>query len=418
MDEVKTHAASLIGATLLAAILAAALVAPPVRAGVSGSVTLAQLALMPLPASALGSQVVGLPLAHDSGVVSNAAAAQSTNAPTTAAQLAALGRTTGYQLDFGGDTPTGAGLSEIESAVELYRSDAAAGRGLAFWRKDDSDTAAIVAIGAVVSVRAFAAPGLGTQSYGVLGTVTLKGAPTFRGADVVFRSGRLVGMVSVAGGALGRLRGLALRDAGALRRRIAAVTAGRLTGRPTPLPAKLTAGPPPHGPDLEALTLAPADFVVAHVTGQGYAIDTDLEPISEYRRSLAPAGAFASLQEQVALFKDPIQATFEMAALRAALTTSGGLRKDDFNAPGKPSYSPRNVPVDVGSASFASVGLYQPPSGRSLYLGYVVVRTGSILEIDIIASPSGSPIPDAALAELAEATVLRATRSAAEPPVA
>jgi hypothetical protein len=362
--------------------------------------------------------VAGLPLAHDSGVVSNTAASQSTNGPTTAAQFAARGRLTGYQLDFGGDTPTGASLSQVETVVELYRSDAAAARGFAFWRRDDSNTAPIAALGANVSVEPFAVRGLGANSYGVLGTVTLKGAPSFRGADVTFTSGPLVGMVSVAGEALGRLRSLALSDAHALLARIGAVRAGRLTGAPTPLPAKQKAGPPPHGPNLESLALAPDDFVVARVTSEGYAIDSDLAPISEYRRSLAPAGAFASLQEQVALFEDPIQATFEMAALRAALTTSGGLRKDDFNEHGHPSYAPRSVSVNVGDASFASIGLYRPATGRSLYLGYVVVRTGRILEIDIIASPSGTPIPNAALSALAEETALRATRSAPQPLVA
>ena len=123
---------ALVGVALGALLLAVA------AAGKGVAFSRTSLALMPLPQRALrlGSEASGLTLAYDSGVVTNGEAAANANGPTTGAKLGALGRVTGYQLDFGGDAPNGERLSQVETGVELYQTPAAAAQGLAFWRTD------------------------------------------------------------------------------------------------------------------------------------------------------------------------------------------------------------------------------------------------------------------------------------------
>ena len=67
--------------------------------GVSAAGT-GHLNLMPLRKSALGAGRVALVRAPDSGVVSNAYAAQDAGDGITAADLAKRGRITGYALDY------------------------------------------------------------------------------------------------------------------------------------------------------------------------------------------------------------------------------------------------------------------------------------------------------------------------------
>jgi hypothetical protein len=405
------------GRALAGALVPALLLACSTAASVAAAAA-SQLALMPLPTTVLGAAVSGLTLAPDSGVVTNGQAASNANAPTTAATLAGLGRVSGYQLDFGGDAPTGAPISQVETAVELYRSAAGAARGLAFWRKNELDVSVARQLGFSVSLSLFAASGLGGGSFGDDGTLSVKGAPPFQGADVYFRVGRLVGSATVGGHGLNMLRSLALTEARSLRQRISAVLAGRVSGRPAVLPGKVRAGPPPGGPGLEPLALKPTDFVAAKLKSQGYTVDTFLNPISEYRRTMVPAGTIASFQEQVALFRDATQAAYELGVLRALFTTQAGLNASGLNGKDSTSFKPRSVPVTAGDESFAAIGLDHTKSGASAYLGYVVVRLGRTLEILVIANPASRPIPASALTALAAAAATRATRGLHPPFVA
>ena len=71
---------------------------------------------------------------------------------------------------------------------------------------------------------------------------------------------------------------------------------------------------------------------------RGHARHYDLDPVSEYDRSLSPAGGITSVQEQVALFRDAVQASFELAGMRATLTTAAGLAQAGLSGGGGASY--------------------------------------------------------------------------------
>src|SRR5262249_43365958 len=107
-------------AFVLAALVAAVLV--PCTSASSASQI--ELAVVPPPKAPLGPAVHSLPLAHDSGGVSNAEAANEANGMVTAAQLKALGRVGGYLLDYGNPFGSSAGVSEIQTEVDRYRTAA------------------------------------------------------------------------------------------------------------------------------------------------------------------------------------------------------------------------------------------------------------------------------------------------------
>jgi hypothetical protein len=367
--------------------------------------------LMPLPAKALGSQVTGLPLVADSGVVSNDDATSHASGDVQGSTLAKLGRQTGYRLDFGGGVPGAGRLFEVETEIERYGSASQAAKGLAFWHKDDADHSRDQALGAKVQLSWFKVSGLGRGSFADDGTVTFKGVPTFGGADVDFRVGPYVGRVTIEGRSLADVRALAKRDARALRARMLGVLAGRVTGPATPLPK---AGRPHGSPDLATLALGPSDFTTATVAKQGYELDRDFNPLAEYERDLTPAGTIATFHETVALFRDSTQAGSVLALLRSALST-----KAARNAiiGGRGTYNPHPVALEAGDDAFGLLGVATVGS-RSAYIAYTVIRVGRTLEITVLGSPTTFPITDPALGVVGHAIANRAASGLAARPVA
>ena len=115
---------------LLSATLAAAVLVPTASASSPHRV---KLPLVPLPKSALGGAGESLALMHDSGVVSNADAANNSTSGTTAT-FKNLGRVTGYDLTYGDPFTGGTGVTQIASGIEQFKTSAGAKKGLAFWR--------------------------------------------------------------------------------------------------------------------------------------------------------------------------------------------------------------------------------------------------------------------------------------------
>src|SRR5438128_1288834 len=199
---------------------------------------------------------------------------------------------------------------EIETSVELYRSAAAAQAGFAFRQKDDATLATVKLSGVSFKIGPLNPPRLGERRYAYSVAVKLGGKPPFYGAEVVIQAGPLIATTSVSAADRATPSPLATALSQRLQARIAAVLAGTVSGPPVTLPGKLKAGPPPNGPDLSALALRPSDLGKATVTHQGYQLDKDLTPISEYVRSMSPAGNFEFFEQEVALYHSPTEASF------------------------------------------------------------------------------------------------------------
>jgi hypothetical protein len=155
---------------------------------------------MPLPKSALGAGSAALARAPDSGVVSNAYAAQDAGGGITAADLANRGRITGYALDYvvpNATLPqTRHALLGVKTMAELYRDPATARRGLTFWRDVTRNLSGGTTNGVTVVASPFRAR-VGDGAFAFELTYRDTGQPLYYVGDVVFRSGRLLGSVFV-----------------------------------------------------------------------------------------------------------------------------------------------------------------------------------------------------------------------------
>lgn len=184
---------------------------------------------MPLPERALGPGATALRLAADSGPLTNADAAESAGAGFTAADLAKLGRISGYTRDYrlpSPAVPLPHELLGVQTIAELYRDRSAAIRGLAFWRGVTRKRAGL-RNGVAVAVTGFRAR-VGDGSFAFDLSYRDTGAPFSYVGDVVFRWGRLLGAVFVSATADAGLRTRTLRLADELASRIRRVLAGRI----------------------------------------------------------------------------------------------------------------------------------------------------------------------------------------------
>src|SRR5262249_48772577 len=107
------------------------------------------------------------------GVISNADAAENANGHVTPAQVAALGRITGYELDYndsGGNALVhGHGLVEVQTEVDQYRSPQAARKAIAYWQRDELVPTKLSNTGISLTLTKVAIPGLGPDGWAYQG---------------------------------------------------------------------------------------------------------------------------------------------------------------------------------------------------------------------------------------------------------
>jgi hypothetical protein len=382
--------------------------APSASTGVSRS----ELALMPLPRAALGSQVATLPLAYDSGVVSNADAASTANETIAASKLAHLGRVTGYTLDYGSPGPAAPGVFDAQTTVELYRSAAAAASGLAFWRKDATTSGLPPGTHISTSIAACGGAALGGASFCDLETVRLGGTLPLYAVDIAFSTGDLVGQVNVSATSARLSRSLGAAAASGLERRIGQVLAGQIGGAPVVLPAKAKPGPPPGGPSLAAMALSPADLGSGTVESQGYEVGSSLDPVSEYDREMAPAGTLASVADEVLEFRTATQAHFEFALLSDVLASPQGWREEGGQAAGVESFvHATSAKLAAGDEARGLLGSATLGGGGSPFsLGFIFLRVGKTVEFMTFAAPAGDHLLPPAMSQLARLAATQAER--------
>ena len=382
--------AFLVKSSLVAAVAAVALAGTTAGAASGpGAIGAKELALVPLPKAALGALAANLTLATDSGPVTNADAADSANGSATAKTFAKLGRLGGYTLDYGNAFVGGVGVREIQTTVEMYGDAAAAGRGLAFWRKDETKLGALRGVGLNVTNAPLSLPTVGDEHFAYSGRISVTASSPIYGVDEYFRSSAYVVEVSVtAGSAAG-----ATKAAPALARkaaeRLGLVLAGKLTGPPVRVPGPVKAGPPPQGPDLATLVLTPADLGQATVTHKGYQVDKDFDPVSEFDVTMAPAGNFASFDEEVLLMHNSLEAEFTLAALNAVLSRPGSFSDPSFQRVGI-----HAVPVSAGDEAHGSVVTIKLKTGKTVDEALVLIRRGSLVAL-VTAATTARVLPSA-----------------------
>ena len=331
-----------------------------------------KLALVPLPRSALGSAARGMTLAQDSGNLPNSAVSPG---------FEALGRITGYLLDYGDAFRGGAGVTAIETYVNKYRTTRGAKRAVAFART--VDVAGVVALndaGLAFSGKPLARPRLGGRSFAFLRTSGIAGVDPVSIVDLQWSNGRFTLEVQVAAGTSTEAESLARMLAKRLDKRLRLGLAVRLHGKPVKLPPRPKAGPPPGGPSLPALALQTSDFGgPATITDQAYAVAPPA--ISEYDLDMQPAGAFDDLAQTIDWWPSANEAALylrveviDTADLLAALV--GG--------------TAQVTPVDVSSIGDAKQAeiLHFSTSRREAYFTMVSLSSGQATNLVLAFSPS------------------------------
>lgn len=378
---------------LLAAALLAAVLVPTASARPTGRV---KLALVPLPKSALGPSAHSLALAHDSGVVSNADAAN--NAVVATAQLfRGLGRATGYTLDYGDAYSDKAGITAVETGVERYRTAAAAKRGLAFWKNDDALIKPLTE-GSAVSVRSqpVRLRKVGSARFGLAVTISVPKHSPLTLADTQIADGLYVVEAQTASSSATAAKVLAAKLVQKIDRRLRQAVAGRLRTRPVKLPPPLKAGPPKGGPDLATLALTATDVGQATMGKKAY--DVDKQALSEYDLEMAPAGSFKDLSQTIEWYPSANHASF-LAAFRGALVT-----KTLELIIGGSGVTRTSTPVDVssvGDEAQATILGFVPQTGMPIYLAVVVLTRGQATDLVIVSSTA--PIQSSNVVSLAQA---------------
>lgn len=309
---------------VVAALAAAALV----PAAAASSASRVQLAAVPLPRSALGPAGHALPLAHDSGPVSNAEAASEATGTVTTAQLNSLGRVGGYLLDYGNPFGGASGIREIQTEVDKYRSASAARKGLEFWRRDEVKTTQLKKLGIGFTVRKLALSGIPGPHWAYAGTATIKGLQPVLGVDAQFQQGSYLLEVSVSAGSSVRAAHLVPGLARKLSQRLRLALAGRLHAKPVKLPPAPKPGPPAHGPKPAALVLAPGDLDGSTSVGhRGYTPPKNaLDPnaVSVYDQVLSSSGTYPLLTQEVLVGGSSLEAQYFGAIAAGAVVAAAG----------------------------------------------------------------------------------------------
>jgi hypothetical protein len=340
---------------LLCAALAAAVLVPTASAGRSHSV---KLRLVPLPRSALGPAAAGLSLARDSGPVSNASAASHTP-DATPATLKKLGRLGGYALEYGNAFTGAAGVTDVRTGADRYKTAADARRALAFWKKEDAELSTLNQPGFSVVNVPVQVPVVGkTKNFAYLTSYSASNIAPVSGLDEQIADGRYVLDVIVTAGAAATAETLAPQLATRLDARLRLALEGRLHGKAAKLP-KLKAGPPSGGPDLSVLALRKTDLIGKATVNKAYVVDP--AAISDYSVFMLPAGQFDALDQEIEWYPAANEASFFADFESAAALTGKG-----------------STALDLGSLGDGAQG--SVTEGSSLSTGLVVFSSGDLAE--------------------------------------
>ena len=266
-----------------------------------------KLALIPLPKSAIGSAAQPFALAYDSGDISNACRGQSHR--RDAGTFKKLGRVSGYALEYGNAFTGAAGVTDVRTSIEQYKTAADARRALAFWKKEDAKLSKLDNPGfTVTSVPVkVPAPAAGTSHFAYLTSYSASNIVPVSGVDEQIADGRYVLDVIVTAGTASARRGAGAEARGEARRPAPARAQGRLHAKAREA-AEAEGRAPPGGPDLSVLALRKSDLVGKATREQGI----PRRPGGDLglQRVHAPGGPFDVLDQEIEWYPAANEASF------------------------------------------------------------------------------------------------------------
>ena len=169
----------------------------------------------------------------------------------------------GYALDYGHGASGAAGVTEVWTSVDSYKTSADAKKGLASWKRWETNLYLPSSLhGDALSVtnKKQKAAAIGSARFAVLASYSGSNIAPLFGLDEQFTRGRYEADVTVWAGTAQAAKQLARKLANKLDARIKLALAGRLHAKPVKLPPWPKAGQPPGGPDLAPLALQTTDL--------------------------------------------------------------------------------------------------------------------------------------------------------------
>jgi hypothetical protein len=313
---------------LAAGALIAAFAVPAAWAKSSARV---KLSVLPLPKSALGPAAKSLQLQRaGSGVLFNGGPGENLVNKIAVGSLPVTpncsfgyafptgrdlrGRISGYLLDYGLGASGGAGVTEVRTGVDEYKTSGDAKKGLAFWKRNDRTVSRWVGGGLSVAIEKEKVAGVGGRRFAFLVRYSDANIAPLYGVDEQFTEGRYEADVTVWAGSAPAATQLAPTLAKKLDARIKRALAGKLHAKPVKLPPRQKAGPPPGGPGLSQLALQTTDMSgPATAFAHSYWVGGPLSAftVAEYFVTMFPAGKFNFLGQQIQWFATANQASFQ-----------------------------------------------------------------------------------------------------------
>jgi hypothetical protein len=314
---------------LFVAALGAAVLVP---AAFASSPKRVNLALVPLPKSAIGAPARTFSLAYDSGPVSNVNAAAHTS-DATPKTFKKLGRLRGYGVEYGNAFTGAAGVTDVRTSIEEYKTASGARRALVFWKREDANLSKLDNPDfSVTSVPVkLPSPAVGTSHFAYLTSYSASNIVPVSGIDEQIADGRYVLDVIVTAGTASTAQALAPTLAKKLDARFRLARKGRLHAKPVKL-RKQTAGPPRGGPDLSVLALRKSDLVGKVSVNKDYLRDP--AAISDYSVFMFPAGPFEALDQEIEWYPVANEASFFADFENAVTLAQSGTTPLDLSALG------------------------------------------------------------------------------------
>ena len=139
---------------------------------------------------------------------------------------------------------------------------------------------------------------------------------------------------------------------------------------------------------------------------QGYQVDSDLEPISEYDRHMEPGGRFPILDSEVALFHSPTEASYSASFAVGGFGSPTEVRwvfGSSIAGVRVTSVATKGVPVSGGDEAKAVVVTIRLTNGHRLDLGFAAIRVGSTVDLVTFFSQLGRSLAPTELRSVVKA---------------
>jgi len=301
---------------ILAAIVVGAVLVSATAASASRHHARIRLAVVPLQTAQLGPAGASLALNYGSGSISNdgsgfvsIVASIPASARSGSASHGPLG---GYALDYGDPYTGSAGVTEIRSSVEEYRTRPDARKALRSYRLlDQFEKIFLGSPAAPVTLKRVKPFPVGQARFGYLITRAAPNLNPLVMLDEQVAAGRFVLDLTVTAGSATAAERVAPHLLRKLHRRLQLMLGGHLsTVKPPKLPPEPTSGQAPGGPDLSTLILQPTDVGQSHAVNlfQGY--DAGPPALSDFLMILQPAGTYDELVQQIGWWPTATEATY------------------------------------------------------------------------------------------------------------